>query len=76
MTRALTLWDAGTEVNQEPGVGADQAPRQKAPDTGAAENGTVRLLTDVKDGFTYPAAGDVLKVTIVAGPAGSTSTMK
>ena len=76
VTRALTLWDAGTEVNQEPGVGADQAPRQKAPDTGAAENGTVRLLTDVKDGFTYPAAGDVLKVTIVAGPAGSTSTMK
>ena len=24
----LQVWDAGTEVNQEPGVGADQAPRQ------------------------------------------------
>lgn len=70
-TPALTLWDAGTEVNQEPGVGADQAPRQKAPDTGAAENAPVRRLEDVRDGFTYPAVGEVLKVTITPAPASS-----
>ena len=39
---AIQLWDAGTEVNQEPFVGPDQAPRQAAPDTGAAENGDGR----------------------------------
>ena len=61
ITSMLILWDAGTEVNQEPGVGADQAPRQKAPNTGAAENGVV---SRVKDRFNYPATGDVLRVTI------------
>lgn len=72
ITAALQLWDAGTEVNQEPGVGPDQAPRQKAPNTGAAENGAVRRLKDVKDGFKYPAVGDVLKVTITAVGSGTT----
>lgn len=68
ITSKLGLWDAGTEVNQEPGVGADQAPRQKAGNTGAAENGTVRRAADVKDGFTYPPTASVLRVTVsVAG---------
>ena len=26
VTSAVSLWDAGTEINQEPGTGADQAP--------------------------------------------------
>jgi len=59
--KELVLWDAGTEVNQEPGLGADQGPRQKAPNTGAAENGVIR---PVKDGFTYPDVGSVLEVTV------------
>jgi hypothetical protein len=46
ITRTLVLWDAGTEVNQEPGAGPDQAPRQKAPNTGAVENGVVRPMQD------------------------------
>jgi hypothetical protein len=64
ITDSFLLWDAGTEVNQEPGVGPDQAPRQKAPNTGRAENGVVFRLTAVRDGFKYPAVGDVLKITI------------
>jgi len=64
VTNMLYLWDAGTEVNQEPGVGADQAPRQSDPDTGMDENGTVRLLTEVDDGFSYPAIGDVISVML------------
>ena len=28
ITAQIGLWDAGTEVNEEPGVGANQAPRQ------------------------------------------------
>ena len=37
LTDKFLLWDAGTEINQAPGLGADQAPRQKAPNTGANE---------------------------------------
>jgi hypothetical protein len=61
VTSALSLWDAGTEVNQAPGIGDEQAPRQKMANTGKAENGKVGM---VKDGFTYPNTADVLKVTI------------
>lgn len=63
ITDQLKLWDAGTEVNQAPGLGADQGPRQKGPNTGTAENGLVRL---VSDGFTYPDTRNVLRVTITA----------
>ena len=61
ITDKLMLWDAGTEINQAPGIGADQGPRQKGPNTGADENGVVSL---VKDEFSYPNVKDVLKVTI------------
>jgi hypothetical protein len=63
ITDRFKLWDAGTEVNQAPGLGADQGPRQKAANTGAAENGVVRL---VNDGFSYPDTKSVLRVTIAA----------
>jgi hypothetical protein len=66
ITTQLLLWDAGTEVNQEPGIGKDQAPRQPAPNTGANENGTVRR---VDDGFTYPRVSDVIRVTITPSVA-------
>jgi hypothetical protein len=61
ITDKLVLWDAGTEVNQAPGIGDQQAPRQKAANTGADEKGVVGM---VKDGFSYPNTKDVLKVTI------------
>ena len=57
----IMLWDAGTEVDQEPGIGADQGPRQKGPNTGKAENGVVR---QVQDGKTYAVGSNVLRVTI------------
>lgn len=61
ITDSLVLWDAGTEINQAPGVGDEQAPRQKMANTGAAENGKVGR---VKDAFTYPGTKEVLRVTI------------
>ncbi|HMB62919.1 MAG TPA: spondin domain-containing protein, partial [Eudoraea sp.] len=61
ITMYLELWDAGTEVNEEPGVGPNQAPRQSGPDTGEDENGVVHL---VNDGFTYPNVDDIIKVTV------------
>jgi hypothetical protein len=61
ITSKMILWDAGTEVNQEPGFGPDQAPRQSAPNTGAMEN---KNIEPVKDGFTYPSTDQVLRITI------------
>jgi hypothetical protein len=61
VTPEVTLWDAGTEVNQPPGIGADQAPRQSAPNTGAAQNGVVKMINSTA---TYPAAGDLMEVTL------------
>ncbi len=71
ITSLIYLWDAGTEVNQEPGLGPDQAPRQKAPNTGAAERKPVQLARDVKDGFAYPKVSEVLRVTVT--PAAATA---
>lgn len=63
VTKDIKLWDAGTEVNEASGVGPNQAPRQKAPNTGLAENGVVH---PVNDGFTYPAVGEVVQVSIAS----------
>jgi hypothetical protein len=57
----IMLWDVGTEVDQEAGIGPDQGPRQKEPNTGKAENGVVRRI---EDGKTYSKAADVMRVTI------------
>ena len=65
VTDAVALFDAGTEPNAEPpGTGPDQAPAQDAPTQGAEEGGTVRRLSDVDDGHEYPAAEDVVQVTV------------
>ena len=64
-TAALSLWDAGSEVNMHPGAGVDQAPFQSGPDTGADEGGVVRI---VNDGFAYPETSAVVRLTIT--PAG------
>ncbi len=70
VTSRLLLWDAGTEVNEEPGVGANQAPRQPGPNTGPAEGGVVQL---VKDRFAYPAIKDVIRVSVRPAPVASAS---
>lgn len=57
----LILWDAGTEVDQEAGIGSDQGPRQKGPNTGKAENGVVRK---VRDGKSYSKPSNVMRIII------------
>ena len=74
VTDQLILWDAGTEVNQEPGAGADQAPRQSGANTGAAENGLVQSVSMTNDGFTYPAASEVIQATLM-NSGGTTFTL-
>lgn len=61
ITEYLYLWDAGTEVNEEPGVGLNQAPSQSGPNTGVDENGVVHL---VDDDYTYPSLTDIIKVMV------------
>ena len=61
ITGEIVLWDAGTEVNEEPGIGPNQAPRQAGPNSGATEGGVVRM---VDDGYVYPELSNVLRVTI------------
>lgn len=61
ITDKLILWDAGTEVNQEPGIGPDQAPRQKAPNTGADEHGVVHRAKDVR---FYGKNAELFRVTV------------
>jgi hypothetical protein len=65
MTSQLSLWDAGTEVNEEPGLGPNQGPRQATPDAGVPES---QGIAHVRDRYTYPRIGDVLRLTIT--PAG------
>lgn len=65
ITNDFVLWDAGTELNQEPGAGPDQAPRQKASNTGVAES---EAIHPVHDRYTYPNTGDVLRITISPRP--------
>jgi len=68
VTSQILLWDAGTEVNEEPGLGPNTAPLQSAPHTGRPEHGVVQPISKVKDGFHYPTVAEVLRVTIRPGP--------
>ncbi|MFA0962624.1 spondin domain-containing protein [Roseivirga sp. BDSF3-8] len=71
ITSLFTFWDAGTEVNEEPGSGPNQAPRQNGPDTGIDENGVVAELSAVNDGFTYPSIEGVVTISLQAVDDGS-----
>jgi hypothetical protein len=68
VTSQILLWDAGGS-QRGAGAGPNQAPLQAALNTGPAENGVVRPITEVKDGFQYPSVPEVLRVTITPGPA-------
>ncbi|WP_263787406.1 PKD domain-containing protein [Salinibacter grassmerensis] len=61
VTDALSLYDAHTESDQEPGVGVNQAPRQSGANTGPSESGTVeRVASDIEDTPLF----DVIEVTV------------
>jgi hypothetical protein len=74
VTSRTGLWDAGTEVNEEPGVGPNQAPRQLRPRTGPEENKTVYAIVAPAVGHSdkgqgdhswgAPPVADVIKITI------------
>jgi hypothetical protein len=61
VTSKFVLWDAGTEVDQEPGIGSDQAPRQAAHNIGDGEHGVVHKA---KNSTFFSRTGELFKVTI------------
>jgi hypothetical protein len=61
LTTQFSLWDAGTEANEEPGLGPNQGPRQATPDAGVAEH---EGIAHVHDKFRYPSTDGVLRLTI------------
>lgn len=65
VTSQVALFDAGTEVNQAPGAGPDQAPRQAKPDTGLAERVAIAPVGDRSDGFSHPPVEAVIDVEIM-----------
>ncbi len=63
VTSQIMLYDAGTENDQEPGTGSNQAPRQSAPNTGPADpNPNVRMVSS----SNIPAPNQVIKVTLMS----------
>ncbi len=64
VTAQIELWDAGSEADEYPGAGPNQAPRQSGGNTGGPDpDNTVQL---VSDGFSYPAVNAILRVTVTA----------
>jgi len=62
----IALWDAGTEGNEEPGIGPNTVTNQLAPNTGTPGEGKVQLLSATGDSYPYPSAQSVLKVSLTA----------
>ena len=69
---ALVLWDAGSERNEAPGAGPNQAPRQAGPNTGPAE-GVVSAFANATRALPLPrgivdvqvrAVTEALEVTV------------
>lgn len=61
VTSQIDLYDVGTEEDQEPGTGDNQAPRQSGADTGPADDdNTVRFVED----SSLPANNEVIEVTL------------
>lgn len=66
ITSEVLVWDAGTEVNQEPGLSIDQAPRQSGPNVGEVENGVVRLTNE--NDFPLPPVSSMVTITLTPMP--------
>jgi len=67
VTSQIYLWDAGTELNEEPFVGPNTVTNQGTANTGPADtNNKVRKIGSVTEGFVfaYPPVSSLIKVTV------------
>ena len=70
MTAQLALWDAGTEVDEEPGLGPNQGPRQKDPSAGTPEREPV---AHARSKWSVPGTSSVLRLSITPKPESMSS---
>ncbi len=69
INRTLVPWDAGTEANEVPGVGPNQAPRQAAANTGPVDpTPGVHIYRDATNDLVGSQANGFADLTIEAGP--------
>ena len=69
----LTVWDAGTEANEVPGVGLNQAPRQTGPNTGPVDPSAVCASTAIlTNDLAGENAGGFAEITVVNGASSGT----
>jgi len=61
ITSKVILYDAGSEKDEEIGIGPNQGPRQKAPNTGDNEN---RVVRKAKTSVYFNKTAELFRVTI------------
>ena len=76
VTSQIKLWNAGTEIDQEPAVGDSTGPKQPSPDYGAPDpDPTIREVpvnVTLSDGsmFTRPQINQMIQATLIPGASG------
>jgi hypothetical protein len=71
MSPQISLYDAGTEVDEEPGLGPNQGPRQKDPEAGIREK---QPVTHAAGRWRIPVTTTVFRLTIA--PQGAAMSSK
>jgi hypothetical protein len=64
ITRWFNLWDAGTEQDEEPGIGKYQAAAQSAPNSGPSEHEPTQPVSNRHFGYDVPKVSRTIRVTI------------
>jgi hypothetical protein len=65
VTASLALFDAGSEVNEEPGIGPTQAPRQTVAGEGTDESSPIAVIDGMDAmGFVYPGVAAIVEVRV------------
>ncbi|MFO0751575.1 MAG: spondin domain-containing protein [Myxococcota bacterium] len=84
ITDQIKLWDAGTEVDEEPAVGAHTGPKQASSSDGPGAADPNPLVREVPltvaltagGSFTRPAVSDMIAVTLSADAATREFTLR
>lgn len=64
LTHRLFLWEAGTEVDERPGFGPNQAPRQAEPNSGESES---KPIDESGEDDGIPPLEQLLRLTVETG---------
>lgn len=66
VTSQIHLYDAGTEADEEPGIGPHQGPRQKMTNSGPPAVGADAVVHLVNSNAPYANVAGVMRVTVIA----------